>query len=79
MNNAMPANRRVPIKDVLGVEIGEVISAEFDEKTQEITFVGQIDNGMRFKATQPVGISFGPGDFVVIDKKKSGEGNVEHS
>lgn len=68
MSNAMPKGKRVPIKDALGVEIGEVISAEFDENTQALTLVGQIDNGMRFKATQPIGISLGPGDVVAVYK-----------
>lgn len=70
MNDAMPSGKKVPIKDALGVEIGEVVSAEFDPDTQSITFVGELFDERRFKATQPVGISFGPEGIIAIDKEK---------
>jgi len=69
MSNAMP-DRKVPIKDELGNEIGEVIAAEFDEKTQTILFTGRMNDGMQFKASQEIGISFGPGGITAFDKEK---------
>ena len=57
MSDAMPKDgKKVPIKDEWGEPIGEVTSAEFDEKTQSITFVGRLNDGMQFKASQGIGL-----------------------
>lgn len=68
MTNAMP-DRRVPIKDAAGKEIGEVTEAEFDVETQTIVFSGQLDSGMNFKASQIVGLSFGSHGFTAVEKE----------